>query len=260
MYPIPSIILPLQLPLAGIATAKFGPRTLRCQYVATAAAAGRWCRCQVAKLSSDIETYMPSSSMGGYSRWYQMFLFQPRESLRSWVFFHLFLLVDILWHSLPFCCYLPSKFWNKKRPSIPPKVAKTSWSSRRFDWTDGGLQLCREGNCCFYRWYRPQKSKHLKKHVWSLKVQIFETSFCCHILIGIFFWHIVRRSRRRRRSRHNIRKQRDFFPQLLVLQVDEAEIVSINSWLYLFCGPEEMWQAGIKIGDIRHFDSGFVGS
>ena len=28
--------------------------------------------------------------------------------------------------------------------------------------------------------------------------------------------------------------------QVLALQVDEAEIVSINSWLYLFCGPEEM--------------------
>lgn len=40
MYPIPSI-LACSAALAGTATAEFGPGTLRCQDVTTAAAAGR---------------------------------------------------------------------------------------------------------------------------------------------------------------------------------------------------------------------------
>ena len=192
MYPIPSIILPLQLPLAGIATAKFGPRTLRCQYVATAAAAGRWCRCQVAKLSSDIETYMPSSSMGGYSRWYQMFLFQPRESLRSWVFFHLFLLVDLLWHSLPFCCYLPSKFWNKKRPSIPPKVAKHRDLPGGLTELMAAYSSAGKAIAAFIDDIG-RKSQNIWKNMYE-GADLLKHHFC-HILTGYFFDTSSRRSR-----------------------------------------------------------------
>lgn len=177
-----------------------------------------------------------------------MFLFQPLESLRSWVFFHLFLLVDLLWHSLPFGCYLPSKFWNKKRPSIPPKVAKHRDLPGGLTELMAAYSSAGKAIAAFIDDIG-RKSQNISKNMYEVwRCRSFETSFCCHILIGIFFWPIVRRSRRRRRSRHNIRKQRDFFPQLLALQVDEAEIVSINSWLYLFCGPEEMWQAGIKMG------------
>lgn len=82
---------------------------------------------------------------------------------------------------------------KQETPINPSQSCKTSWSSRRFDWTDGGLQLCREGNCCFYRWYRPQKSKHLKKHVW--RCRSFETSFLPYFN-GIFFWHIVKTQQR----------------------------------------------------------------
>ena len=62
--------------LAGTATAKFGPRTLRCQDITTATAAGRCCRCQVVIWHWDLHAFFEHGWIADDSRCF----FQPWES------------------------------------------------------------------------------------------------------------------------------------------------------------------------------------
>ncbi len=64
--------------LAGTATAQFGLRTLRCQDIATATAAGRCCRCQVVIWHWDLHAFFEHGWIADDSR---LFFFQPWESL-----------------------------------------------------------------------------------------------------------------------------------------------------------------------------------